>query len=198
VDLLLYPKDPRRVREALELALAGGSLPAARVDEAVRRYERALGLATAPTPPVTRGPFETAAALADELLAQGMLRGSPPELRGPADLVVVDDDLGGPYPPGPSDWTEKILGPELLSRYDGGSRIVLVFSEPRAWKGRSGFGEAALEALARSASQADLIVLFGHPRLVTEIPSDAPVLLAWHRQRLMQEAAGRWIRRRLS
>ena len=126
-----------------------------------------------------------------------MLRGSPPELTGPTDLVVVDDDLGGPYPPGPSDWTERTLGPELVSRYDGGSRVVLVFSEPRAWKGRSGLGPSARDALASSAARADLIVLFGHPRLLGEIPSDAPVLLAWHRQRLMQEAVGRWIRRRL-
>ncbi len=198
VDLLLYPKDPRRVREALERALEGGSLSESRLDEALRRYEHALALATAPTPPVTRGPFETAAALADELLAQGMLRGSPPTLSGPVDLVVVDDDLGGPYPPGPSDYTERILGPELLGRYDGGSRVVLVFAEPRAWKGRSGLGPAARDALAAVAPGADLIVLFGHPRLLREIPSDAPVLLAWHRQRLMQEAVGRWIGRRLS
>ena len=197
VDLLLYPKDPRRVREALDQALAGGSLAEPRVKEALRRYERALAVATAPTPPVTRGPFESAAALADELLAQGMLRGAPPKLSGPVDLVVVDDDVGGPYPPGPSDWTEQALGPQLVSRYDGGSRVVLVFSEPRAWKGRSGFGAAARDALANSAARADLIVLFGHPRLLEEIPSDAPVLLAWHRQRLMQEAVGRWIRRRL-
>ena len=197
VDLLLYPKDPRRVREALERALEGGSLSESRLDEALRRYEHALALATAPTPPVTRGPFETAAALADELLAQGMLRGSPPMLSGPVDLVVVDDDLGGPYPPGPSDYIERILGPELLGRYEGGSRVVLVFAEPRAWKGRSGLGPAARDALAAAAPGADLIVLFGHPRLLREIPSDAPVLLAWHRQRLMQEAVARWIGRRL-
>ncbi|MEZ0333774.1 MAG: glycoside hydrolase family 3 N-terminal domain-containing protein [Gemmatimonadales bacterium] len=197
VDLLLYPNDPRRVREALEQALASGSLPEPRLQEALRRYEHALAAATAPTPPVTKGPFESAAALADELLAHGMLRGSPPELTGPTDLVVVDDDLGGPYPPGPSDWTERTLGPDLVSRYDGGSRVVLVFSEPRAWKGRSSLGPSARDALASSAARADLIVLFGHPRLLGEIPSDAPVLLAWHRQRLMQEAVGRWIRRRL-
>jgi hypothetical protein len=29
------------------------------------------------------------------------------------------------------------------------------------------------------------------------LPSEAPVLLAWHRQRLMQEAVARWIRARL-
>jgi hypothetical protein len=59
-------------------------------------------------------------------------------------------------------------------------------------------GETTREALASYAGDADLIVLYGHPRLVDEIPSEAPVLLAWHRQRLMQEAVARWLRGRLS
>jgi beta-glucosidase-like glycosyl hydrolase len=197
VDLLLYPNDSRRVRDALEQALASGALPPARLAEALRRYDRALALATSATPPVTRGPFESADALADALLAQGMLRGSAPTLRGPLDLVVVDDDLGGPYPPGPSDWVHQLLGEHRVGRYDGGSRVVLAFAEPRAWKGRSGFAAASRDALANAVPGADLIVLFGHPRLLPELPTNAPVLLAWHRQRLMQEAVGRWLVRRL-
>jgi beta-glucosidase-like glycosyl hydrolase len=197
VDLLLYPNDARRVRDALEQALASGALPPARLAEALRRYDRALRLATSATPPVTRGPFESADALADALLGQGMLRGSPPTLRGPLDLVVVDDDLGGPYPPGPSDWVHQVLGANRIGRYDGGSRVVLAFAEPRAWKGRSGFSAASRDALANAVPGADLIVLLGHPRLLPELPTDAPVLLAWHRQRLMQEAVGRWLVRRL-
>jgi hypothetical protein len=74
---------------------------------------------------------------------------------------------------------------------------VLAFAEPRAWKGRSGFGSAAVETLADRAADADLVVLFGHPRLLIELPPDVPVLLAWHRQRLMQEAVARWLRGRL-
>jgi beta-glucosidase-like glycosyl hydrolase len=197
VDLLLYPNDARRVRDALEQALASGALSPARLAEALRRYDRALALATSATPPVTRGPFESADALADALLAQGMLRGGAPTLRGPLDLVVVDDDLGGPYPPGPSDWVHQVLGANRIGRYDGGSRVVLAFAEPRAWKGRSGFGAASRDALANAVPGADLIVLFGHPRLLPELPTDAPVLLAWHRQPLMQEAVGRWLVRRL-
>jgi beta-glucosidase-like glycosyl hydrolase len=198
VDLLLYPKDPRRVRDALAGAVESGSLPRERVEEALRRYARAVATATRATPPVRRGPFDSMDDLADALLRQGMLRGDPPRLAGPVDLVVVDDDLGGPYPPGPTDYVVEALGPELASRYTGGSRVVLVFAEPRAWKGRAGFGEASLQALASYAAAADLIVLFGHPRLVEQLPSEAPVLLAWHRQRLMQDAVARWIRARLS
>ena len=197
VDLLLYPNDARRVRDALEQALASGTLPRERLAEARRRYEASLAAATRPTPPVTRGPFESADALADALLEQGMLRGAAPSLQGPLDLVVVDDDLGGPYPPGPSDWTQQVLGAERVGRYAGGSRVVLAFAEPRAWKGRPGFGPSSRDALANAVPGADLVVLFGHPRLLPELPTDGPVLLAWHRQRLMQEAVGRWLRRRV-
>jgi beta-glucosidase len=197
VDVLLYPKDPRRVRDALVGAVESGALSGERVDAALGRYGVALASATRPTPPVRRGPFESADGLADALLQQGMVRGDAPPLTGPIDLVVVDDDVGGPYPPSPSDYTSKALGAGLADRYSGGSRVVLVFAEPRAWKGRAGFGDASREALANYASEADLIVLFGHPRLVERLPSDAPVLLAWHRQRLMQEAVARWLRARL-
>jgi beta-glucosidase-like glycosyl hydrolase len=197
-DLLLYPNDARRVRDALEAALSSGVLGRNRLDESLRRYDQALAAATAPTPPVTRGPYESAEALADMLLKQGiMVRRAVPSLTGPLDLVVVDDDIGGPYPPGPSDYVHRALGPDLIGRYGGGSRVLLVFAEPRAWKGRSGFGPATKEALAHHAAGADLIVLFGHPRLAAELPSNAPVLLAWHRQRLMQEAVARWLGQRM-
>jgi beta-glucosidase-like glycosyl hydrolase len=194
VDLLLYPKDPRRMREAIAGAVETGALARDRLEQSLRRYERALAVAIRPTPPVRRGPFDSAGALADALIRQGMMRGDAPSLAGPLDLVVVDDDVGGPYPPSPSDWVARALGPELVGRYTGGSRVVLVFAEPRGWKGRAGLGEASLEALASQASDADLIVLFGHPRMVEQLPSDAPVLLAWHRQRLLQEAVARWLR----
>lgn len=197
VDLLLYPNDPRRVRDSLAQALASGAMPQDRLEQALGRYARALAAATGPTAPVSRGPYESPDVLADALLAQGMLRGNPPELEGPLDLVVVDDDLGGPYAPAPSDWTAQALGPDRVGRYEGGSRVVLVFAEPRGWKGRAGFGPETREALAVHTPEADLVVLFGHPRLLAALPTGAPVLLAWHRQRLMQEAAARWLRRRM-
>ena len=96
VDLLLYPKDPRRVRDALASAVESGALSPERVEESLRRYERAVAVASRSTPPVRRGPFDSAAALADALIKQGMVRGDAPVLHGPIDLVVVDDDIGGP------------------------------------------------------------------------------------------------------
>jgi hypothetical protein len=72
------------------------------------------------------------------------------------------------------------------------SRIVALYSEPRSWKGRADLGTAARGALA-TLTGADLIVLFGHPRLAASIPPGPPVLCAWHGQALMQRAAARWI-----
>ena len=74
--------------------------------------------------------------------------------------------------------------------------MVLLFCEPRGWKERAGLSEASRAALAGVAESAALVVLFGHPRLVTQIPGDVPVLVAWHRQRLMQQAVVRWLEAR--
>jgi hypothetical protein len=196
-DLLLYPNDPRRVRDALQAALSSGTLTEARLNQSLDRYLRALAAATAPTPPVTRGPFDSAETLSDALLKAGMVRGSPPQLTAPLDLVVVDDEIGGPYPVSSTDYAQRALGTEMIGRYAGGSKVVMIFAEPRAWKGRSGLAESSREAAAHHVAGADLIVLFGHPRLLQEFPGEAPVLLAWHRQRLMQEAVARWLSRRI-
>ena len=60
-------------------------------------------------------------------------------------------------------------------------------------EGAGGIGSDARALLAREAPTAQLVVLFAHPRLAGEVPSAAPILLGWHRQRLMQEAVARWI-----
>jgi beta-glucosidase-like glycosyl hydrolase len=192
VDLLLYPSNPRVVREALDGAIAGGELPAARLTDALRRYAHALELASRPYLSPPPGPYQSAAHVADALLDRGLARGTVRRLAGPLDVVVVDDDLGGPYPPSPSGFVADELGARGLTGA-GRTPVVLAFAEPRAWKGRSGFGPEARAALARHAPAAGLVVLFGHPRLIAEIPEGPPVLVAWHRQKLMQDAVARWV-----
>jgi len=73
-----------------------------------------------------------------------------------------------------------------------GKRIVLVYAEPRSWKGRADLGARSRAALRRLVPGAQLVVLFGHPRLASQIPGTAPILLCWHGQALMQRAAARW------
>ena len=79
-DLLLYPNDPRRVRDALEAALASGTLTENGWRSRSRRYDRALTAATAPTPPVTRGPVRFGRRAGGRAAEAGMVRGAPPTL----------------------------------------------------------------------------------------------------------------------
>lgn len=196
VDILLYPQDTAAVASALAAALASGRLAPVRVEEALRRYERALQDAGTAPAPLSRPPFDGAPALADALIAAGGTRARLAQLRTPIELVTVDDDLGGPYAPVPSDTVATTLAALGVPVGSGGSRVVLAFAEPRAWKGRAGFSDASRSALQELVPGSDLTILFGHPRLAGEIPGEGAVLVAWHRQRLMQAAAGRWLSER--
>jgi beta-glucosidase len=192
VDVLLYPNDPRAVAAELERALGDGRLAPARVAESLGRIERALrsvrGLSAD-----SAGPAFGADDVAQSLLELPLARGTALSLSAPIELVVVDDDLGGPYPASVTTAVRDGLAQLGVPLGTGGSKVVLVFAEPRAWKGRSGLGQAARDLLGAHAASSALVVLFGHPRLIADIPAGPPVLVGWHRQRLMQGAVARWL-----
>ena len=192
VDLLLYPRHPRAACDALAAAVDDGTLSRRRLDDALSRYARLLARASQGAP-ATPASADAGRHFADRLVARGLIRGERLRLRQPLDLVIVDDDLGGPYAASPSDWTASWLAAHGIELGQGGSRVVLAFAEPRAWKGRAGFGRVSRDRLLVETPMASLIVLFAHPRLMADIPSDAPLMHAWHRQRPMQEAVARWI-----
>ena len=198
-DLLLYPPDPPAAAAAIAEAMASGALPAARVAEALARYDALLARAGAPVPTTPiHGPYGHAGALAGALVARAPARGKlPGRLEGPISLSIIDDDQGGRWPASPNHWTERALRAGGIQFGANGDRVVLAFAEPRASKGRVGFSATNLARLASDAPKAAVVILFGHPRLVAEIPGEAPVIVGWHRQRLMQEAAARWIAERL-
>ena len=204
-DVLLYPEDPAVVVKALDKAAAGGgALERSRVDDALARVahlaERANAAPT--TPPDLAEDAAFADALAD--MSLHMLRGESLSLATPLSITIVDDDVGGPYRVGPRDLFQRRLA-ELgvavrqagAGRAARGSRIVLIYAEPLSWKGRAWLGRRSLAALRRDAPGAGLIVLFGHPRLASQVPGDAPILCAWHGQPLMQYAAARWVAGRM-
>src|SRR6266702_4627775 len=118
--------------------------------------------------------------------------GERPRLSPPFPVTIVDDDVGGPYSIAPRDVFAKTLG-VTPGRRPGVSRVILVYSEPRSWKGRGDLGERSVAQLERLVPGAEVIVLFGHPRLAAQIPGDAPILCAWHGQALMQRAAARLV-----
>jgi hypothetical protein len=192
-DVLLYPNDWRGVIRSLD------ALPGEAVEGALLRYEQAL----ATWGGESRGILDDAeiaghASFADGLADRAVhwLRGSAsPAPAGSLDVRIVDDDVGGPYTIPPRTVFHETLrasGIRLTpAPPSGGSRIVLVYAEPRSWKGRAELGPRTLTQLARVAPSASLVMLFAHPRLVAQIPGEAPVLCAWHGQALMQRAAAR-------
>ncbi len=194
VDLLLYPDDPVTVAEVLSLTVQREPEVDQRVREALGRYERALHQVEANRLPDVEIHAGSAPALGDWLLTRSVARGNPPRLQQPLDLEVVDDDLGGRWPPSSDAGTvAAALSSSGIGLGRGGSRILLVYCEARGFKGYAGLSQASRDLVRAHAPQSDLVVLFGHPRLAEDVPGDVPVLLAWHRQDLMQRAVARWL-----
>jgi beta-glucosidase-like glycosyl hydrolase len=200
-DALLYPEDFPAVVTALDGAV-GGVISGARADDALARYTQAVtawGDVPDQGEPDVTGHAAFADGLADRVVH--VVRGEPPALRAPLAVSTVDDDVGGPYTVGPRDVFTQTLrhaGVAVTSqRGVAQRRVVLVYAEPRSWKGRADLGARSLAALRRLAPGAALVLLFAHPRLAAQIPGRAPILCAWHGQPLMQRAAARWILSRL-
>ena len=204
-DALLYPRDFGAVIAALDGAV-GKAIPVPRADDALARYERAVagwGRGDVGPSSIDQGSHQAFAdGIADR--AVHVLRGEPPKLAGTVDVAIVDDDVGGPYTVGPRDVFEKTLrerGVRVGERATGNpkgrgaQRLIALYSEPRSWKNRADLGERTVRSLRALGPRASLVVLFGHPRLVSQIPGQVPVLCAWHGQLLMQRAAARFVTR---
>lgn len=191
-DVLLYPNDWAGVVRALD------AVPAERAEAALRRYEAAVARWTG-GPDAVLDDMELAEheRFADGLADRALLwlRGSGPRLVSPFSVSIIDDDVGGPYTIPPRDVFARTLAQRGVrvtpSAAPGARSLVLVYSEPRSWKGRAELGPRTLAQLERLAPGAALVVLFAHPRLAVQIPGDAPVLGAWHGQALLQRAAAR-------
>ncbi len=196
-DALLYPEDFQRVTAALDGSV-GSAIPLARADQALARYEAAV-VAWGDLPDQGEPDLAAHGAFADGLAdrAAHLVRGDAPALHAPLAVSIVDDDVGGPYTVGPRDVFIQALreaGIAVVQRATRNvQRVVLVYAEPRSWKGRANLGARSLAQLRRVAPGARLVVLFAHPRLAAQIPGRAPILCCWHGQALMQRAAARWI-----
>lgn len=200
-DALLYPPDPIAVAEALAGEVGHGLAPG-RVAEAVGRLDGAVDR----TRDAPRGEWgresdrRWALDVAVRTLRPARAHVALPG--GAIELVTVDDDVGGPYPP-PSRAVFPAmlrsagldLGEAEAERASDRSVVVAVYADIRAWKGRPGLSAAARDRVARAIEDRSdaVVVLFGHPRLMDELPGTAPALIAWGGEALMQEAAARWL-----
>ena len=188
-DLLLYPKDVAAVARALGAAAASGALDGDRLEEAAMRRREALEHIAGPTP-LGRGDVEAGRALGEEIARDTVqvLRGPLAPLRR-ARIEIVDDDAGGPYRMP----ARSVFGAALAERgvelSEDGAPVVLVFCDVKSWKCRAGLSAENRTRLARLATDAASVVLFGHPRRRVDVPGMAPVLCAWSGDTWMQRAA---------
>jgi hypothetical protein len=120
------------------------------------------------------------------------------------DLLLVDDDVGGPYaPPSREPFAARLRDVGLDARWveapslDGRRTLIIaLFGDIRSWKGRAGYSNASISAVARALDRDPdaIVVQFSHPRLAKELPATAKIIVsAWGGERVMQEAAARWL-----
>ncbi len=195
-DALLYPTDLNAVASALERA-AGGELPRERAQEAITRIARAAERAQS-------APNHGWGSAQDRAWAVELAQRTVKQVRGSTavqqsiDLFVVDDDIGGPYPPPPRTvFTDTLHAAGLEVRESAQPKrggVVAVYCDIRAWKRRPGLSEQSIAAVNRAIDQgASLVLLFGHPRLAGQFRGEN-VASAWGGEPLMQEAAALWLR----
>ncbi len=198
-DLLLYPQDLEGVAAALREALDDLILDAEVVRQASRRRLKWAQWASPPNE--YRKPAATDVAWG-ALLAERVVhvvRGEMPALDRQISLMVVDDDVGGPYaPPSRDPFTAELRSegvqsvPVAPGVVGPGPLIIALFGDVRGWKGFVGYSDGARETVARACEGREAtVVAFGHPRFAEQLPPGATVLSAWCGDRAMQEAAAR-------
>ena len=202
-DVLLYPKDLLVVAHALDNAVETGVLDRERIQHSLRRRQKWAQWASPPNEYRRASAADVAwgATLADRVIQ--VVRGAPPRVTSPIEIVVVDDDLGGPYPAPSRDpfFQTLSLGAGEVKRVekvsgDGrASVVVALFGDIRSWKGRPGYSADARKAVDKVIDKAPeaVVVQFSHPRLASELKKPKHVVSAWGGESVMQQAAARWL-----
>ena len=208
-DCLLYPANLADSERAIGTAIDSGRL---KTDEIQRSLERRTRWArwaalSKDSPRSARDESGWATQLAERVVH--VLRGRLPSLGSPLRLIIIDDDIGGPYPAPSRDplvsalragGAEVAVDDEVAPTGTAGT-VIALFGDIRAWKGRPGFSSQAQESLRRAVDAAGrsglLILQFAHPRLAAELDVDAPILCAWGGEAVMQRAAARVLLREM-
>src|SRR3954469_1260729 len=208
-DCLLYPSDVAGSERAVQRAIDDKRLDADKIRQSIerrRRWARWAALSRDSNRP-SRDDSGWSTQLAEQVVH--LLRGKLPPLEQPWNFVIVDDDVGGPYPAPSRDPLIATLtsgGVELVIDQTTGIRtgatVVALFGDIRALKGRPGYSanakNAVTKALAHAAPGDRLIIQFSHPRLAAELDADAPILCAWGGEAVMQRAVARVLMRELA
>lgn len=203
VDLLLYPEGIEAVVDAIHAAVASGELRTEPLAQSLGRRRHWAAWADAREPPMgARQPLDWARDIACRVVRR--LQGDIPSLGDRIELTVVDDDVGGPYPPPSREpFAERLreLGVAVASADDaaeaGGVHVIALFGDIRAWKGRPGYSADALRSVREAVASGDpgrtVLVQFSHPRLATRLDATTATVCAWGGEAPMQRAAADWL-----
>lgn len=214
-DLLLDPGDLEAALTAMEAALADGTLDAEQLRLSLRRRLKWAQWASPPNEWRRPSGADTAwgGLVADKVLR--VEHGPLPVLGTVTEVVVVDDDAPEAQPGADTAGLAEALratghdarpathpGPA-----SGGPLVIGLFADYHTGKGRTQLRASSVEKIhalvdAATAMQRPTIVVgFGDPRWVAQLsePSSAtgsalapvPTVVAWSRDRVMQQAAAR-------
>ncbi len=205
-DVLLAPGDVDATIRALQRAERSGALDGERIHQALRRRLKWAQWASPPNE--YRKPALADIAWAQQLAERviHIVRGTPSRLTSGVDVLVIDDDAEAGLSRPARTWLVDALTAEgcdarRVDAFDAAARrtpFVALFGDARPRKGRTGYSESTRAAVAEALAAAPgaTVLQFSHPRLAVEIPSARAIINCWGGDRAMQEAAGRWLRKR--
>ena len=203
-DLLLAPSDLHGALESIERGLEGGLLLPDALEGSRNRREFWADWAL---PAVVREPTLEdvlwARQIADTLVHP--VRGSIPNVGPVVDVIQIDDDAKPGWPvPGRGYFVEtlRVLGfdARVVDRPTDegrGAAVLALFGGPGEGKGRAGYSAETKRRVAQTLAEARqmqrtvVVLVFGPPKLVGEIPEAQHVVCCWAGERGMQEAAAR-------
>lgn len=208
-DVLLQPGDLRSTLDTLVAAMTSGALDPDRVRQSVRRRLKWAQWASPPNDWRRPSGADTAwgALLADRVIQ--IENGPLPPVAGITEVVIIDDDedVDGSRPErtfvldalrvGGTD-ARSVDAPTTAS---GGPLLVAVFSDYLPLKNRTKLRDETVERVrvARDKAaelQRPIIVLgLGDPRFARQLPFQAPTVIAWSGDRVMQQAAARAVQK---
>jgi len=148
--------------------------------------------------------------LADSVVR--MVRGVRPRVSQPLEVLVIDDEQSAATAPAASrepfisalreaGWDAQRVdlsgseAPAAPAGKEPRSRVIALFGEGRAGADGTTYSEATRTAVERVMERAPgaLVMQFGHPRLIRDLPPGPPIATAWGGELAMQQAAARWL-----
>lgn len=207
-DVILEPSDLDATVEALRLARSRRELLEENVRASLRRRLKWAQWASPPNE--WRRPAAADVAwghrLADSVVR--MVRGVRPRVNQPIDVLIIEDD-GGASPAAAREpfirtlrdagWDARrvdVAADAAEPAQPRRSSVIALFGEGGSAGGeRVGYSDATRAAVERAAARAPgaLLLQFGHPRLIRDLPSGPPIATAWGGESAMQQAAARWL-----